>query len=60
VSAVTQAILAADPGAQVQIDLSTHRVAVSPIRADAGALSAAIASAGYTPVAISVSVAGRP
>jgi copper chaperone len=52
VKAVTQAILSTDPAAQVQIDLPTHRVAVSHAKANATALHAAIAAAGYTPVAI--------
>lgn len=52
VKAVTQAIQGADPQAQVQIDLPAHRVAVSAARADVGALKAAIAAAGYTPVTI--------
>lgn len=50
VRAITQAVQAADPGAQVQIDLPSHRVQVQPAKADAGVLKAAIEEAGYTPV----------
>lgn len=49
VQAITQAVKAADPGAQVQVDLTTHRVQVQPAQADAQALSRAITEAGYTP-----------
>lgn len=50
VRAITQAVQEADPGAQVQVDLAAHRVQVEPAQADAAALQAAIAEAGYTPV----------
>lgn len=50
VGAITRAVQATDPGARVEIDLPTHRVAVTPARADAAALRAAIQAAGYTPV----------
>lgn len=50
VRAITQAVQAADPGAQVQVDLATHRVQVQPAAADAQVLRAAIEEAGYTPV----------
>lgn len=48
VRAITQAVQAADPGAQVQVDLTTHRVQVQPVAADAAMLRAAIEEAGYT------------
>lgn len=48
VRAITQAVQAADPGAQVQVDLATHRVQVQPVAADAAVLRAAIEEAGYT------------
>lgn len=51
VSTITQALKAADPGAEVQIDLSAHRVQVQPATASAGQLEEAIREAGYTPVA---------
>ncbi|WP_348751720.1 heavy-metal-associated domain-containing protein [uncultured Aquincola sp.] len=50
VRAITQAVQEADPGAQVQIDLPSHRVQVQPAAADAAALKAAIEEVGYTPV----------
>ncbi|HSW04623.1 heavy-metal-associated domain-containing protein [Aquabacterium sp.] len=52
VSVITQAVMAADPQAQVQIDLATHRVSIEPAAADAAALREAIAEAGYTPVPV--------
>lgn len=52
VGAVTQALKDADASARVHIDLAAHRVDIEPSAAGAGALGAAIASAGYTPVAI--------
>ena len=48
--AITQAVQAADPGAQVQIDLVAHRVAIEPAQAAAAALGDAIRGAGFTPV----------
>lgn len=52
VSSITQALKDADPAAQVQIDLPSHRVTIVPARADAAALQAAIAAAGFTPVPV--------
>jgi copper chaperone len=49
VRAITEAVHAVDPDAQVEIDLAQHRVRVDPIRADDAALRAAITDAGYTP-----------
>jgi copper chaperone len=48
-SAITQALKAADPGVQVQLDLASHRVQVEPVSANAAQLAAAIKDAGYTP-----------
>ena len=48
--AITQAVQAVDPGAQVQIDLAAHRVAIDSAQAAAAALGDAIREAGYTPV----------
>ena len=50
VGAITRALKQADPGAEVQVDLATHRVQVQPAAANAQALAAAIEDAGYTPV----------
>lgn len=50
VSAITQAIRAIDRGAQVDIDLSAHRVRIEPTETDAEKLRKAIREAGYSPV----------
>ncbi|MDP1650011.1 MAG: heavy-metal-associated domain-containing protein [Rubrivivax sp.] len=52
VSAITKAVKAVDPGAQVRFDLATQRVDIEPTEVDAAALGDAIKEAGYTPVAI--------
>ena len=52
VGSITAAVKAADNGAQVQIDLASHRVEIEPGAATALELSAAIREAGYTPVAV--------
>jgi len=52
VGAITKALQALDAGAQVQIDLASHRVQVEPVTADAAQLGQAIADAGYTPVPV--------
>lgn len=52
VGAITQALMAVDAGARVQIDLATHRVQVEPATRSAAQLSEAIAEAGYTPVIV--------
>ena len=57
VKAITEALMALDQGAKVQIDLETHRVSIDSTEADAAALSDAIKGAGYTPVAIAAGVA---
>ena len=54
VSAITKAIDAAAPGADIQIDLASHRVTVGPSVVDAAQLRLAIMEAGYTPMAIEV------
>ena len=51
VSTITRAVQEADPNASVRVDLAAHRVEIEPARADARAFAAAIAEAGYTPVA---------
>ena len=52
VSTITQAVKTLDAQARVQIDLASHRVQIEPATADAAALRAAIAEAGFTPVAV--------
>lgn len=52
VRAITEAVATADAGAQVQIDLPSHRVNVSAASASAEALQKAITDAGYSPVAV--------
>ena len=42
-------VKAADPGAQVEVDLAAHRVKIQPAGADEAALAEAIREAGYTP-----------
>jgi copper chaperone CopZ len=49
VNAITQAVKSADPGAQVEIDLASHRVTIQPAQAGEQALADAIREAGYTP-----------
>lgn len=49
VAAITRAVQALDPQAQLDIDLASHRVTVQHGRASAAALAAAITEAGYTP-----------
>jgi len=52
VSAVTKAVLAVDPAAQVKIDLAAHRVEIQSAAADRATYRAAIADAGFTPAAV--------
>lgn len=49
VSSITQAVQAADPQAQVRVDLDAKRVEVTGNTADAERLAAAIRQAGFTP-----------
>lgn len=49
VASITRAVQAADPQAQVDVDLARRRVQVQPVRLDAGAVQQAIAAAGFTP-----------
>ncbi|HEX5686522.1 MAG TPA: heavy-metal-associated domain-containing protein [Ideonella sp.] len=53
VGAITQAVTAADPGAQVEVDLANHRVTIQPALAGEQALAQAIREAGYTPQPVS-------
>lgn len=59
VSTITKAVSSVDAAARVTIDLPSHRVTIEPAAADPAQLQAAIAAAGYTPVAIEV-LAARP
>ena len=52
VSAITRAVAAVDAGARVECDLASRTVRVEPSQADRSAIEAAIAEAGYTPVAV--------
>ncbi len=52
VSAITEAVNAVAPGADVQIDLAAHRVTIGPSVADETQLRIAITEAGYTPKVI--------
>ena len=49
VKSITAAVKAADPEAQVRVDLAAKRVEVDAAAADAAALRAAIQEAGFTP-----------
>lgn len=57
VSALTQALKAADQNATVQIDLARHRVQVESSAADEQTLAEAIKEAGYTPVRVAAGAA---
>jgi copper chaperone len=50
VSTITRAVLAVDQGAEVRVDLTTHRVQIQPTGSDAGQLRQAIQQAGYKAV----------
>jgi copper chaperone len=52
VATITRAVKEADDGAEVRIDLGTHRVEIEPRTGSAETLGAAIREAGYTPVAV--------
>jgi len=49
VASVTKAVQAADPAAQVQAQLSEHRVDIAGNQASVEQLREAIAAAGFTP-----------
>ena len=51
VGVITRAVKDADRDAGVRIDLNKHLVEIEPKTSDAEQLRAAIAEAGYTPVA---------
>jgi copper chaperone len=52
VSTITQAVRAIDQGAQVTVDLTTHRVRIEPTASNRTELGDAIREAGYTPVPV--------
>jgi len=52
VNSITKAVKALDQGAQVHIDLATHRVDIDPSEVSAADLSDAITEAGFTPIAV--------
>jgi len=52
VNSITKAVRAIDPGAQVTVDLATHRVQIEPTKSDPSQLSEALRESGYTPVPI--------
>ena len=52
VSSITKAVRAIDQGAQVTVDLATHRVRIAPAESNRTELSDAIREAGYTPVPV--------
>lgn len=52
VSSITQAVRAIDQGAQVTVDLATHRVRIQPTESNRSELSQAIREAGYSPVPV--------
>ena len=56
VGTLTKALKAADQGAQVRIDLATHRVDIEPSSSDAAQLAQAIQEAGYTPLRVDAGV----
>ena len=56
VGVITKAVKAAAPGADVRIDLATHRVTVDGTEANSIQVGKAIRDAGYTPVAVDVAV----
>ena len=51
VGVITRAVKDADRDAEVRIDLSKHLVEIEPNASDTEQLRAAIAEAGYTPIA---------
>ena len=51
-STITNAVRAVDAGAEVQIDLARHLVAVGPSKAEAAEVARALTEAGYTPVRV--------
>lgn len=52
VSSITKAVRAIDQGAQVTVDLATHRVRIEPTESNRTELRDAIREAGYTPVPV--------
>lgn len=59
VGVITKAVEAAAPGADVRIDLATHRVTIDGTEVNSVQLGNAIKEAGYTPVVVDA-VMGTP
>ncbi len=59
VASITKAVQTVDAGARVQVDLATHRVAITPGRASAAELGDAIRGAGFNPVAVDGAVGAQ-
>lgn len=57
VAAITQAVQAADAGAQLRFDLPAHQVDIEASRLNAGALAGLLREAGYTPQEMAAPVA---
>ena len=57
VGAITQALKAADPQAQVQVDLASRSVRIEAPQLGEPQLAEAIRAAGYTPIAVARPVA---
>lgn len=51
-SSITKAIRAIDHGAQVTVDLATHRVRIEPAGSNRTGLGEAIREAGYSPMPV--------
>ena len=52
VSVITKAVAFVDPGAEVQVDLASHRVQIDPTELSVEVYTDAIKLAGYTPVVV--------
>ncbi len=57
---ITNALHVLDSGIRVQTDLTRHLVQVEATQAQASRVAAAIAEAGYAPVAVDASPADQP
>ncbi len=58
VKSITAAVKGVDAQADVAIDLATHQVSIRSARSTAGAFSAAISEAGFTPTPSSAANGG--
>lgn len=57
VSTVTRAVAEVAPGARVDVDLTTHRVAIEAETSRTGTIREAIERAGFTPVGAPIEAA---